>query len=368
MKVSRIIIVVENISSFGVLVNFKIGDKIIGEGQPVFVIADISANHLQDFDRAKKLVKTACEVGVGAVKLQTYLPETITLKSDKEPFLVKVNDAWKNRTLYELYEEAFTPLEWHAEMAEIAKSYGVLLFSTAYDSTAVDFLEKMQVPAYKIASFEVTDLEFLKKVAQTKKPIIISRGMSTLEELTEAIGTLKDNGATDIALLHCLSSYPAKPEEMNLRTITDIAKRFSVVPGLSDHTLTTSLAVASVVLGAKVIEKHFTLRRVDGGVDAAFSLEPEEMAKLLKEVREVEKALGKVSYQLGEKEAKNKQFRRSLWVIKPIKKGEKFTKENIGSFRPASGLAPKLLPEILGEKAKQDIDFATPLSDDLIEQ
>ncbi len=347
--------------------NFKIGNKTIGDNQPVFVIVDISANHLQNFDKAKELVKTACELGVGAVKLQAYLPETITLNSNKEPFLVKVNDAWKDRTLYELYQEAFTPFEWHAELAEIARSYGVPLFSTAYDNTAVDFLEEMQVPAYKIASFELTDLEFLKKVAQTKKPVVISRGMSTLEELTEAIETLKDNGAENIALLHCLSSYPAKVEEMNLLTITDIAKRFNVVPGLSDHTLTTSLAVASVALGAKVIEKHFTLRRADGGVDAAFSLEPKEMEKLLREVEEVEKALGKVSYQLGEREAENKQFRRSLWATKAIKKGEQFTKKNIGSFRPADGLAPKLLPSILGKKATRDIDFATPLSEDLIE-
>lgn len=348
-------------------ISLKIGKRTIGPGHPVLIVAEVSANHLQDFERAKKIVKTACQIGAGAIKLQTYTPDTLTLKSSKEPFQIKVNPAWKRRTLYELYSQAYMPWEWHQELKEIAESYQVPLFSTAYDDTAVDFLEKLGVPAYKIASFEMTDLELLKKVAKTRKPVIMSRGMSDLEELTASLKTLRENGASEIAVLHCVSGYPTAIEEMNLVTIPDIQERFGVVSGLSDHTLTTHIPVAAVALGACIIEKHFTLSRTDGGFDAAFSIEPEELKELVKAVRDTEEALGKPFYQIGKKEAENAVFRRSLWVIKPVKKGEKFTKESVGRFRPGDGLPVKFLPQILGKTAKKDIEANTPMSWDLIE-
>jgi len=345
---------------------FKIGNKIVGPGQPVLIVAELSCNHNQSFERAKEIVETACKLGAGAIKIQTYTADTMTLDSKKEPFQVKVNPAWKGRTLHDLYKVAFTPWEWDAKLKKIVASFGVPFFSTAYDDSAVDFLEKLGVSAYKIASFENTDLELLKRVAKTKKPVIISRGMSTLAELSEAISTLRENSASEIAVLHCISSYPAKPEEMNLATIPDFQERFNVVPGLSDHTLTTSIAVAAVALGACIIEKHLTLRRSDGGFDAAYSLEPKEFEELVKAVRDVEKAIGKVSYKVGRGESKNIVFKRSLWVVKPIKKGEKFTRQNIGRFRPGHGLAIKFLPQILGKRAKKDIEATTPLSWDFI--
>ncbi|MFH1401646.1 MAG: pseudaminic acid synthase [Parcubacteria group bacterium] len=349
-------------------IRFKIGNRTVGVDYPVLVIAEVSANHNGSLKRAKEIVKTACELGAGAIKIQTYTADTMTLPSDKEPFQIKVNPAWKGRTLYDLYESAYTPWEWDAELKQVAESYGIPLLSTAYDDASVDFLEKLGVPAYKIASFENTDLELLKKVAQTKKPVIISRGMSTLAELTEAISTLRKNGAPDIAVLHCVSSYPAKPEEMNLATISDIGERFKVVPGLSDHTITTSTAVAAVALGACIIEKHFTLRRADGGFDAAFSLEPKEFEELIKSVKDIKKAFGKVSYEVGSGESENIVFKRSLWVIKPIKKGEKFTRNNVGRFRPGNGLPVKSLSQVLSKVAKRNITANTPMSWDLVEE
>jgi len=346
---------------------FKIGNKIVGPGQPVLIVAELSCNHNQSFERAKEIVETACKLGAGAIKIQTYTADTMTLDSKKEPFQVKVNPAWKGRTLHDLYKVAFTPWEWDAKLKKIVASFGVPFFSTAYDDSAVDFLEKLGVSAYKIASFENTDLELLKRVAKTKKPVIISRGMSTLAELSEAISTLRENSASEIAVLHCISSYPAKPEEMNLATIPDLQERFNVVPGLSDHTLTTSIAVAAVALGACIIEKHLTLRRSDGGFDAAYSLEPKEFSEMVKEIREVEQALGDGILEPVPAEIENKQFRRSLWAIKEIKQGEELTKENVGSFRPSTGLKPADLPKVIGKKAKQDIPFATPLNWDLID-
>jgi pseudaminic acid synthase len=344
---------------------FKIGEREIGSGRPVFIVAEMSANHNQDFERAKKIVKTACECGVDAIKLQTYNPDTLTIDCSNKWFQVKVNP-WKGKTLYELYKRAYTPWEWQPELKKISESYGVILFSTAYDETSVDFLEKMAVPAYKIASFEIIDIELLKKVAQTKKPVIISRGMASLEELELAISTLRENGASEIAVLHCVSSYPAKPEEMNLVTIGDIKKRFGVVAGLSDHTLGTSVAVASVALGTSIIEKHFTLRGADGGPDAAFSITPEELKELVKSVREAEKAIGKVQYSSGKRESENIVFRRSLFVVKDIKRGEKLTRENVRSIRPGYGLPPLSMSEVLEKRAKKDIKRGTPLSWDLV--
>jgi len=347
--------------------NFKIGNREIGQGNPVFIVAEMSANHNQDFDRAKELVKTACQCGADAVKLQTYTPDTLTLNSKEEPFQIK-GGLWKGKILYDLYKQAYMPWEWQPELKKIAESYGVPLFSTAYDDTSIDFLEKMGVSAYKIASFELIDLELLKKVAQTRKPVIISRGMASFKELSEAISILRENGASEIAVLHCVSSYPAKPEEMNLATIPDIKKRFNIVTGLSDHSLGISAVVASVALGASIIEKHFTLRRADGGVDVAFSLEPAELKELVKSVREVEKAIGEPSYGSGKKEAENIIFRRSLFVVKNVKAGEELTRENVRCIRPGYGLAPKFLAEIIGKKAIKEIKKGVPLSWSLIQR
>ena len=344
----------------------KIGERKVGPGQPVFVIAELSGNHNQSFERAREMVKVACDCGVDAIKLQTYTADTLTIDSDKEWFQVKVNPAWRGENLYQLYQKAYTPWEWQPELKKIAQDRGVILFSTPYDETAVEFLEKMEVPAYKVSSFEVTDTGLLKKIASTKKPVIMSRGMASLEELELAISTLRESGTEEVAILHCISSYPARPEEMNLATIADIRKRFGTVVGLSDHSLGITASVASVALGASIIEKHFTLRRDDGGCDASFSLEPEEFKELIKSVREVEKAMGKVQYGAGKKESENIVFRRSLFVVKDMKEGEEFSSENVRYIRPGYGLALKFLPEILGKKARIDIERGTPLSHDLI--
>jgi len=348
--------------------NFKIGNKEIGPGKPVFIIAEMSANHKQDFARAEKILRMAHECGADAVKLQTYTPDTLTIDCKKEPFIVKgSNPDWEGMTLYDLYKKAYMPWEWYAQLKKIAEELGIILFSTAYEETAIDFLEKMDVPAHKISSFELVDIEFLKKIAQTGKPIIMSKGMASLQETELALSTLRENGASDIALLHCVSSYPTELKDMNLATIADIEKRFAVVPGLSDHSLEISPAIASVALGACIIEKHFTLSRADGGFDASFSIEPDELRELVKSVREVEKAMGKVQYELLETESANMVARRSLFVVQDIKRGDELTRENIRSIRPGYGLAPKFLPEVLGRQAKEDISRGTPLKRDLYE-
>lgn len=346
--------------------NFKIGNRKIGEGNPVFIVAELSGNHKQSFERAKQMVKSACECGVDAVKLQTYRPNTLTIDCDNKWFQVRVNSNWKGKTLYNLYKEAYTPWDWQPELKKFAEKHNTLLFSTPFDSESVDFLEKMKVPVYKIASFEINDIELLKKVASTKRPVIISRGMASLGELELAVSTLYANGTNHLAILHCVSSYPAKPEEINLATIPDIKKRFEVTVGLSDHSLGISAAVASVVLGAEIIEKHFTLSRLEGGPDADFSLEPEEMKQLVKSVREAEKAIGKVQHGAGERERENIVFRRSLFVVKDMKQGEVFTLQNVCCIRPGYGLAPKFLPEILGKKTKQNIKRGTPLKKEFL--
>lgn len=330
------------------------------------IIAEISANHNGDFEKAKELVKQACLSFADVIKIQTYTPGTMSLNSEKDHFQVKVNDAWKGQSLHSLYQKAQTPWEWYDELEKIAKDNGKILIGTPYDLTAVDFLESKNCPFYKVASFEATDINLLKKIAQTKKPVIISRGMTSFEELSQAITILKENGVNDIAILHCVSAYPTKVDDLNLLTILEIQKRFpDVVVGLSDHSLSTTSGAVAVALGAKIIERHFILDRKDGGPDSAFSLEPEEFSLMVKEIRETEKMLGKPFLETAESEKENKQFRRSLWVIKDIKKGEIFSKENIGSFRPSCGLEPRYFEEILGKKANCDIEFGTPLTQDL---
>lgn len=344
------------------------GTRLIGPGNPVFMVADLSGNHNQDYNRALKLIDAAVDAGVDAIKLQTYTPDTITIDSNKEYFQVKVNEAWAGQSLYSLYQQAYTPWDWQPKLKKYAEEKGVLLFSTPFDNTAVDFLEKMNVAFYKVASFEVVDIPLLKRIGQTKKPVIMSRGMASVEEIKLAIKTLKDNGTPQVAVLHCVSSYPAKPEEMNLSTISDIAQKFKVVAGLSDHTLGIVASVTSVALGASIIEKHLTLSRADGGPDAGFSLEPNEFKQLVKSAREAKKTIGKPSYGAGDKESESIVFRKSLFVVKDIKKGEKFTQKNIRSIRPGHGLAPKYYEEVINKVAGVDIERGTPLSWDLIKK
>lgn len=348
-----------------------IGKKKIGPGHPVFIIAEMSCNHNQDFQKALDIIDAAADAGVDAVKLQTFKPEVITIDSDKEYFKINVNDAWRGQTLYGLYKQVYTPWEWQAKLKEYGEKKGLIVFSSPFDETAVDFLEGLNVGAYKIASFETGDLELLRKVGSTKKPVIISRGMTSIEDLDLAIRTLKDAGSPQVAVLHCVSSYPAPIDQMNLSTIPDIASRFDVVTGLSDHSMDDLgfiVPLTAVALGASIIEKHFTLRRSDGSPDAAFSLEPQEMKAMVKAIRDAEKAIGRPTYEVKGKEAENMVFRRSLFAVKDIKKGEALTKDNIRSIRPGYGLAPKHLEAVLGKKAVQDIETGTPLKWDLIKR
>ncbi len=342
------------------------GIRLIGPGQPVFIVAEMSSNHAQNIDKAFKIIKAAAEAGADAVKIQTYTPDTITIDSNKEYFQIKVNNAWKGQTLYNLYKKTYLPWEWQPKLKKYAEKMGLVLFSSPFDAKAVDFLEKMKVGLYKVASFEIIDTILLKRIGKTKKPVIMSRGMASLDEIKLALKTLRSSGVPNVAILHCISSYPAKSEEMNLLTISDLAKRFKVVSGLSDHTLTNSVAIAAVALGASIIEKHFTLRRADGGPDAAFSIEPKELKELVGSIRGIERSFGKSCYGVGDKESENKIFRRSLFVVRDIKNKERFTKENVRSIRPGHGLEPKYFDKILRKRARKDIEKGTPLSWDLI--
>lgn len=344
-----------------IIIKTKNKVKEIGPGHPVFIIAEMSANHGHDIKKAYKIIDAAAKAGVDAIKLQTYTPDTITINSDKKYFQVKVNDAWKGQTLYSLYSKAYTPWEWQPKLKKYAESKRLVCFSTPFDNTSVDFLEKMGVPLYKIASFEVVDIPLLKKVGQTKKPVIISRGMSSLPELKLAIKTLKKNGCPSVAILHCISSYPAEYKEMNLRTIPDLSKKFKTVVGISDHSPGIAVPISSVALGASIIEKHIILSRKDGGPDAAFSLESHEFKELVDSVRNAESALGNPSYGTGMKESENVVFRKSLFVIENIKKGQKLTTQNIRSIRPGHGLEPKYYDKVIGKLAKINLERGTPL-------
>ncbi|MCD6238903.1 MAG: pseudaminic acid synthase [Thermotogae bacterium] len=344
----------------------EIKDKKIGENYPVFIVAELSANHLQKFDNAVRLIKAAKEAGADAVKLQTYTPDTITIDCDNEYFRIKQGTLWDGKTFYQLYKEAYTPWEWQPKLKEIAESEGLIFFSSVFDKSAVDFLEEIDVPAYKIASFEITDIPLIEYVASKGKPVIISTGIATLSDIEEVVNACKRMGNNQIALLKCTSAYPAPLEEINLRTIPNMAATFKTVVGLSDHTLGISVPIASVALGACIIEKHLTLDRSLGGPDAAFSLEPEEFRAMVKAVREVEKALGEVSYELSEKIKRSREFSRSLFVVKDIKAGEVFTEENVRSIRPGYGLPPKFLKEVLGRRAACDIKSGAPLEWEMI--
>ena len=333
-----------------------------------FIIAEMSGNHNQSLERALAIVDAAADAGVDAVKIQTYTADTMTIDIDTGEFFICDKDSlWKGETLYHLYEKAHTPWEWHTAIFERCKERGIMGFSTPFDDTSVDFLEDLGVPCYKIASFENVDLPLIRKVARTGKPIIASTGMTSVAELSDLVQTVRENGCTDLTLLKCTSSYPASPEGTNLRTIPHMREMFGCAVGLSDHTLGIGAAVASVALGATVIEKHFTLSRVEGGVDAAFSLEPAEMAQLVRECRTAALALGAVSYERAEQEQKSLQFRRSLYVVEDMKAGDVFTEKNLRRIRPGMGLSPKYYDIILGKKANCNITRGTAVQWDLIE-
>ncbi len=340
----------------------------IGPGRPVFIVAELSGNHNGDINHAMSIIDAAADAGADAVKLQTYTPDTITIDSDRPEFVIKSsNKAWRDKTLYELYGEAMTPWEWHAKLFAHAKKRGLVCFSSPFDPTAVAFLERLGNPIYKVASFEVVDIPLLEAIGTTRKPVIMSRGMATLSELSLAIKTLKKFGTKDITLLQCISAYPAQSGDMHLSNIPDLAKRFKVYAGLSDHTLNNDVTVAAVALGARVIEKHLTLRRADGGPDASFSMEPHEFKALVASVRATEAAVGAPSYVLSGGEKENIHFRKSLFVIEDMKKGERFTAKNVRSIRPGNGMAPKFYRSVLGKRAARDIVRGTPLAKKLVQ-
>ncbi|MEM7354452.1 MAG: pseudaminic acid synthase [Acidobacteriota bacterium] len=341
----------------------RIADRRIGPGEPVYIVAEMSANHHQSFDRAVELLHAAHGAGVDAVKLQTYTAETLTLDSDREEFRVGGGTLWDGRTLFDLYGEAFTPWDWQPKLKAIADRLGVHLFSTPFDPTAVDFLEAMDVPVHKIASFELVDLPLIRRVAATGKPIIMSTGMATLAEIEDAVRAVNEvAGAGHLALLKCTSAYPAPPETMDLATIPHLSQTFDLPTGLSDHTLGIAVPVAATALGASIIEKHFTLSRDEPGPDSAFSLEPDELRQMVASVRMAEKAIGRVRYSPSEGEASSRAFRRSLFVVEDVQAGEILTEAKVRSIRPGHGLLPKYLPEVLGRRATGDISRGTPLA------
>jgi pseudaminic acid synthase len=346
--------------------SIQIAGRRIGSGQPAYFIAEMSANHGQKFEQAVELVKAAKAAGADAIKLQTYTPDTLTIDCHNEYFQIGKGTIWEGKNLYELYGEAYTPWDWQPKLKQIANELGLDCFSTPFDPTAVEFLEKMNVPAHKIASFELVDLPLIERIARTGKPIIMSTGMGTIEEITEAVETIRKAGNDQLALLKCTSAYPALPEEMNLRTIPDLAQRFGLPVGLSDHTPGIAVPVAAVTLGACIIEKHFTLSRSVPGPDSKFSLEPQEFKQMVEAVRTTERALGKVNYDVTPHEQASRIFRRSLFVVKDMQAGDTFTPDNVRSIRPGYGLPPRHLKSILGRSASQDIQRGTPLAWNLV--
>jgi pseudaminic acid synthase len=340
----------------------KIGNIKIGLKNKPCIIAEISGNHNKKLSNALKLVEIAANAGADMVKLQTYTPDTITIKSNRKEFIIRDKKSlWKNQNLYNLFKKGFTPWEWHPAILKKAKKLGILCFSSVFDETSVDFLEKLNVPAYKIASFESNHYPLIKKVIKTKKPMIISTGLSSLKEIRELVKFLKRNKCNNFALLKCTSAYPANPTDSNVNTIEDMRKKFKCEIGLSDHTLGIGASIAAVSNKATIIEKHITLNRNANGVDDKFSLEPYELKALVKESHTAWQALGKVFYGPTKNEVNSLQFRRSIYCSKDIKKGEKFTKSNIKIIRPSMGLEPKFFNDILGKKAKKSLKFATPV-------
>jgi pseudaminic acid synthase len=332
-----------------------------------FIISELSANHNNDKDIALKTIQAIAESGADAIKLQTYTADTITINCDNEYFKINKGTIWDGTTLYELYKNAYTPWEWHKELFDYAKSLGLICFSSPFDKTAVDFLETLDNPIYKIASFEITDIPLIEYVGSKKKPVLLSTGIATLADIEEAITVLRKNQCEDITILKCTSSYPALIKDANLKTMQNLKETFGVKIGLSDHTLGSDVAIAAVAMGAKVIEKHFILDRKLGGPDAVFSMEPDEFKNMVKSIRNVEDAIGVVDYSLNDDKKKNREFSRSLFVVKDIKKGEQLTDKNIRSIRPGFGIHPRYLKDIIGKKARLELKKGVPVSWDIIE-
>ncbi|MEQ9609723.1 MAG: pseudaminic acid synthase [Kiloniellaceae bacterium] len=344
----------------------QIAGRRIGPDEPPYIIAEMSGNHNGEIERTFRILEAATAAGADAVKLQTYRADTITIDHHGPEFMVE-SGLWAGRRLYELYEEAHTPWEWHPEIFARARDLGITVFSSPFDPTAVDFLESLGAPAYKIASPELIDIPLIRKVARTGKPIIMSTGMASLEEIEEAVAAAQGAGAEDVVVLHCTAAYPTPPEEANLATIADLQRRLGVVVGLSDHTLGTTVAAIAVALGAAVIEKHFTLARADGGVDSAFSLEPAELKRLVEEAAVARAAIGAPAYQPTRSEATVLKNRRSLYVVAPVARGEALTHDNLRSIRPGHGMKPKHLDAVIGRKAARDLAFGEPLDPSMIE-
>lgn len=340
---------------------FNIDNINIGSNERTFIIAEMSANHMQDYDRAVEIIKQAKWAGADAIKLQTYTPDTITLNCDNEYFQIRQGTIWDGTTLHKLYKEAYMPWEWQDKLKKVAQDIGLIFFSSPFDYTAVDFLEEINVPAYKIASFELNDIPFIEYIASKSKPIIMSTGIARMGDIQDAIDACKRMGNENIALLKCTSAYPAPLEDINLNTIPNMKETFKVITGLSDHTMGHTVALGGVALGAKIVEKHLTLRRADGGADSQFSMEPEEFKIMVDNIRRLEKALGTITYDLTEKQKKSREHSRSLFVVKDVQEGEVFTKENIKSIRPGYGLETKYINDILGKKAVNNITKGTPV-------
>jgi pseudaminic acid synthase len=345
----------------------KIGSFQINQNSSVFIIAELSANHNGSLATAIETIKAAKRAGANCIKLQTYTADTLTIDSDKDDFLIKSESIWDGKNYYQLYKEAYTPWEWHQELFKVAKEEGLVCFSSPFDKTAVDFLEKLDVPAYKIASFEITDIPLIEYVASKGKPIILSTGIAEIEDIELALDACRRMGNNDIALLKCTSSYPAPINEANMVMVKDLAERFGIISGLSDHTIGSTVPVVATCFGAKIIEKHFILDRSIGGPDASFSMNEDEFSQMVKSVREAECAIGVVSYTLTEKQVKGKDFSRSLYVVEDIKAGEEITERNVRSIRPGFGLHPKHYSEIIGKRIKVNLDRGIAFSFDFIE-
>lgn len=343
----------------------NIGKRKIGKNAPAYIIAEMSANHAGSLKRAKEIIHAAKEAGADCIKIQTYTPDTLTIDCDNEYFHIK-KGTWNGENLYHLYEKAYTPWKWQGELKEEAERIGLDFFSTPFDKTSVDFLESIGVGFYKIASFELVDIPLIEYVASKKKPMIMSTGMATLGEIEEAVRAIRRQGNEELALLRCASAYPAITDEMNLQTMKNMGEVFGVPVGLSDHSMGSVGAVTAVALGAKIIEKHFCLDRSIENPDSSFSMNPEEFAQMVKDIRQAEKAIGRVAYGPTEQEKSNIVFRRSIFCVKDIRKGEKLTEENIRIIRPGHGLEPKFYTEVLGQAALQDIERGTPLKFELI--
>lgn len=346
--------------------NFKIGKKTVGQNEKTFIVAELSGNHNGDYNRAVEIIHAAAEAGADAVKLQTYTADTITIDCNKPCFMISDGSLWEGRKLYDLYKEAYTPWEWHEDLMKEAGKLGLECFSSPFDPTAVDYLENLNVPAYKIASFEINDIPLIRKVARLHKPIIFATGIAYEEDIKLALDTCLEEDNKDVILLKCVSAYPTPYDMVNLRMMQDLAEKYDCLVGLSDHTLGSVVATGSIALGGKMIEKHLTLDRKAGGVDDAFSMEPEEFAEMVRNVRIMEQALGSKEYALSDKQAAERRFSRSLFVVKDIKAGEKLTADNVRSIRPGNGMHTKHYDQVLGMTAVNDIEKGTPLSWDLI--